>query len=247
MAIIATMIRLYQSTSLEAEQLIRLDKNPSHHLIRVLRARKGTEVTLFNGDGFEYLAELIDDSPKHCQLQIRKKIKVDNESPLKITLLQGVSRSDRMDSCIQKSIELGVHAIIPVHCQRSGASLKGERAEKKRQHWQQIAISACEQSGRCIIPSTNAITSFAEAIQLGDGVSKLILEPGSNQNFKSLEKPGNEIYILIGPEGGFTDEEIGQAIGNDYTPISLGPRILRTETAGPACIAIAQNLWGDLT
>jgi len=240
------MIRLYQNTPLEAEQLVNLDKNPSHHLLRVLRAHKGTEVTLFNGDGYEYLADLIDDSSRHCQLQIKEKIKVDNESPLKITLLQGISRGDRMDSCIQKSIELGVDAIIPVHCQRTGTSLKGERAEKKRQHWQQITISACEQSGRCIIPEIRNISSFEQAIQFGKTAGKLILEPGARQSFNSLSKPENEVYILIGPEGGFTDEEIQQAKIKNYTSVSLGPRILRTETAGPACIAIAQILWGDL-
>ena len=239
------MIRLYQTTSLEPEQLISLDKNPSHHLIRVLRARKGTEVTLFNGDGYEYLANLVDDSPKHCQLQIKQKIIIDNESPLKITLLQGISRSDRMDSCIQKSIELGVHSIIPVLCQRTGVNLKGERADKKLQHWEQIAVSACEQSGRCVIPSIQPISSFAEAIQLEEP-NKLILEPGSNQSFNSLLKPEKQVCILIGPEGGFTADEIQQANEKNYISVSLGPRILRTETAGPACIAIAQTLWGDL-
>lgn len=240
------MIRLYQTTSLESGQLVSLDKNPSHHLIRVLRAKKGSEVTLFNGDGYEYLADLAEDSPKHCQLQIKQKIKIENESPLKITLLQGISRSDRMDSCIQKSIELGVHAIIPVLCQRTGMPLKGERADKKLHHWQQIAISACEQSGRCIIPTIQPVTSFAEAIQSGESAAKLILEPGARLSFNSLSKPEKEVSILIGPEGGFTDEEIQQAIDNNFTSISLGPRILRTETAGPACIAISQILWGDL-
>ena len=240
------MIRLYQSTTLEAEQFISLDKNPSHHLIRVLRAKKGTEVTLFNGDGCEYLAELVDDNHKHCQLKIKQQKKIENESPLKITLLQGISRGDRMDSCIQKSIELGVDSIIPVHCQRTGGNLKGERAEKKHQHWQQIAISACEQSGRCIIPNIQAITGFTESIQTDSNAEKLILAPGANKSFSCLPKPEKEVCILIGPEGGFTDEEIQQANEVNYISLALGPRILRTETAGPACIAAAQTLWGDL-
>lgn len=240
------MIRLYHSSSIKAEQTIDLDRNPSHHLIRVLRARKGTEVILFNGDGNEYLAELLDENAKHCQLKIKTAKKITNESPLKINLLQGISRSDRMDTCIQKSIELGAHAITPVFCKRTGSNLKGDRAEKKLNHWKQIAISACEQSGRCIIPQINPASDFLQAIQSIDSDLKLILAPNSGNNLKTVSKPGKDICILIGPEGGFIEEEIKQATDNNFIPVSLGPRILRTETAGPACIAIAQALWGDL-
>lgn len=240
------MTRLYHSAALNAGQVISLDKVPSHHLIRVLRARKGSEVTLFNGDGYEYLADVLDENAKHCQLSIKQQTKVDNESPLAITLLQGISRGDRMDSSIQKSVELGVHAVIPVHCQRTGTSLKGERAEKKSRHWQQIAISACEQSGRCVIPEIKPALDFTQAVQSFNADHKLMLAPDASTYISSIAQPVKELCILIGPEGGFTQEEIKQAVGNNYTAISLGPRILRTETAGPACIAIAQALWGDL-
>ncbi|MDH5711950.1 MAG: 16S rRNA (uracil(1498)-N(3))-methyltransferase [Gammaproteobacteria bacterium] len=240
------MIRLYQTTALNIGELIELDKNPSHHLIRVLRARAGSVVTLFNGDGHEYLAELVDDNPKHCHLRIKQRLKVENESPLRITLLQGISRGDRMDTAIQKSIELGVHAIIPVDCQCSGSSVKGERADKKHHHWQQIVISACEQSGRCYIPPVSSISSFSDAINLDNSSSKIILDPQAHLTFNQLQKLEGDIYLLIGPEGGFSDDEIRQACNSGFTAISLGPRILRTETAGPASIAIAQTLWGDL-
>ncbi len=240
------MTRLYHSAALNAGQVICLDKVPSHHLIRVLRTKKGAEVTLFNGDGFEYLAEVLDENAKHCQLSIKQQTKVDNESPLAITLLQGISRGDRMDSSIQKSVELGVHAVIPVHCQRTGTSLKGERADKKLRHWQQIAISACEQSGRCIIPEIKPALDFTQAVQTINADHKLMLAPGASTHISSITLPVKELCILIGPEGGFTQEEIKQAMDNDYMAISLSPRILRTETAGPACIAIAQALWGDL-
>jgi 16S rRNA (uracil1498-N3)-methyltransferase len=240
------MTRLYHSSALSCDQLVSLDKIPSHHLIRVLRARQGEMVTLFNGDGHEYLAEILDENPKHSQLQVKQKTKVDNESSLHITLLQGISRGDRMDTCIQKSIELGVHSIIPLLCQRTGANLKGERAEKKSTHWQQIAISACEQSGRCIVPDIQPAINFSQGLQAIDSKHKLILAPGAANSISTIVRPEKEVYILIGPEGGFTQEEIEQAIGHGFTAISLGPRILRTETAGPACIAIAQALWGDL-
>ncbi|MCK5001443.1 MAG: 16S rRNA (uracil(1498)-N(3))-methyltransferase [Gammaproteobacteria bacterium] len=240
------MIRLYHSSTLNLEQKIALDKKSSHHLIRVLRAKKGTEVMFFNGDGYEYLSEILEENTKHCLVHIKSKTRIDNESPLNITLLQGISRGDRMDTCIQKSTELGVHTIVPVICQKTGTSLKGERAEKKLNHWQQITISACEQSGRCFIPEIKPAIDFVQVVQNTLSDQKVILAPGGNKTVNSMPTPKNNICILIGPEGGFTEEEIQLATDNDFISISLGPRILRTETAGPACIAIAQTLWGDL-
>jgi len=240
------MIRLYHSSSFEVGQSIELDRNPSHHLIRVLRSKKGSDVILFNGDGHEYLAELLDENSKHCLLKIKQTAQINNESPLNISLLQGISRSDRMDSCIQKSVELGVQSITPVICQRTTVNIKGERAEKKLNHWQQIVISACEQSGRCVIPEIKPAINFTQAIQSIKSCQKLILDPESNNSMGSLTRPEKDICILIGPEGGFTQEEIKLATDCGFTPVSLGPRILRTETAGPACIAITQSLWGDL-
>lgn len=240
------MIRLYQSTPLNLGQDICLDNKSSHHLIRVLRAKKGSDVMLFNGDGHEYLAEIFDENQKQCQVRITQSTKINNESFLNITLLQGISRGDRMDTCIQKSTELGVQTISPIHCQRTGTNLKGERAEKKLSHWQQIMLSACEQSGRCIIPKINPVSDFTQTIQNIQSDQKIILVPDAEKSISAIPTPKDHIYILIGPEGGFTAEEIKLASNNGFTSISLGPRILRTETAGPACIAIAQTLWGDL-
>ncbi len=239
------MIRLYQSTLLNLGQNICLDKNPSHHLIRVLRAKKGTEIILFNGDGCEYLAEILDENSRHCQVNITQKTKIENESSLNITLLQGISRGDRMDICIQKSTELGVQTIIPILCQRTGGSLKGERAEKKLDHWHKIAVSASEQSGRCIIPTIKPAVDFSQAVQTITSNHKIILAPDAEKTISSIPEPRNNICILVGPEGGFTQDEIQLATDNDFISTSLGPRILRTETAGPACIAAAQTLWGD--
>lgn len=240
------MIRLYQPASLKPGQDITLDKNPSHHLIRVLRAKKNSEVILFNGDGHEYLAELVDDNQKHCQLHIKKTEEIHNESSLNITLLQGISRGDRMDTCIQKSTELGVNTVIPVICQRTGTSLNSKRAEKKMHHWHQIAISACEQSGRCIIPQIQPVVNFTQVIGNINADQKIILTPTAKNTISKIPAPVNSLCILIGPEGGFTQEEVQLAVENNFTSISLGPRILRTETAGPACITSAQILWGDL-
>ena len=240
------MTRFYHPSTIDLDKDIILDKKTSHHLIRVLRTKKGAEVTIFNGNGNEYIAEVLEESTKSCSLRIKSKIKAINESPLKITLLQGVSRGDRMDACIQKSVELGVHNIIPVLCQKTGASLKGERAEKKLNHWQQVIISACEQSGRCFIPEIKPVIDFTQAIQKTQSDHKIILAPNAENTLNTISAPENNVCLLIGPEGGFAADEIQLASDNNFISISLGPRILRTETAGPACIAIAQTLWGDL-
>jgi 16S rRNA (uracil1498-N3)-methyltransferase len=239
--------RLYQDISpLEPGQTVSLDAKASHHLTRVLRTRKDSEVILFNGDGHEYPSTLLDENSKKCCVRINEKRNVQNESPLNITLLQGISRSDRMSACLQKSTELGINAIIPVICEKTKINLKGDQATKKQQHWKQIIISACEQSGRCVIPELKPITTYEAALSLENSSFKIILDPDSKTGINNLEKPDSDICLMVGPEGGLTQNEIDAAVKNNFTGISLGPRILRTETAGPACIAAMQVLWGDL-
>lgn len=239
--------RLYQQiTPLQPGQTINLDANASHHLIRVLRAKKDSKIIIFNGDGAEYLSTLLNENSKKCSVSIDDKILKQNESPLKITLLQGISRSDRMSVCLQKSTELGVTTIIPVICEKTKFNLKDNQAKKKQQHWQQIIISACEQSGRCIIPELKPIVTYENALSKSQVALKVIMDPESNTGINNLKPPGKEIYLLVGPEGGLTQSEIKLASQNNFTGINLGPRILRTETAGPACIAALQTLWGDM-
>lgn len=238
--------RLYYPDPIEPGKTVCLDRNASHHLIRVMRAKKNADVILFNGDGFEYSAIVLDDNPKCCAVSVNKKTLAQCESPLHIILLQGISRSDRMDACMQKATELGVNTIVPVICERTTTKLHGERADKKIKHWQQIIVSACEQSGRCVIPKLQPITPYMQVLHDADTDCKFILDPDSNAGLKNMATPENAITILVGPEGGLTKNEIKQAYHMNFKGIQLGPRILRTETAGPACIAAIQTLWGDL-
>lgn len=238
--------RLYYPNPIEPGDTINLDKNASHHLIRVMRNRKDSEVFLFNGDSFEYAAIVLDDNPKCCSISVNKKTLTQNQSPIHIILLQGISRSDRMDACIQKATELGVNTIVPVICERTTTKLHSDRVEKKINHWQQIIISACEQSGRCVIPKLQPIAPYMQALHAIDTGCKFVLDPESGFGLKDMTTPEDDITILIGPEGGLTQGEIKHACNMNFKGIHLGPRILRTETAGPACISAIQTLWGDL-
>lgn len=242
-----TATRLYYSASIEVGQTIQLDKNASHHLVRVMRNRVGAHVLLFNGNGYEFTSELLDEHPKRCSVKVDKKILTQCESNLHIALLQGISRSDRMDACIQKSTELGVNTIIPVNCERSSnAKLGADRLLKKHEHWKQVMISACEQSGRCVLPDIEDTALYKQAITSIKADLKLVLDPTSTLGLKHYQPTGKTICILTGPEGGLSSDEINTARENGYKAVHLGPRILRTETAGPACIAAMQTLWGTL-
>lgn len=236
-------IRIYQPGKFETGKSFQLDKTSSNHLIKVLRLKNNFIFNLFNGQGDEYTAQL-EISNKIAIAHIESKLSSNNESNLKIHLLQGISKGDRMDFAIQKSIELGVHSITPVITERTAVNLKDSRAEKKRQHWQSIAISACEQSGRSILPKINPISNLTSVLKTQTDDLRLLLDPISNSNLQSLAA-SNNIQILIGPEGGLTDNEISDAITHGFEGIRLGPRILRTETAALAAITSVQLLWGD--
>ena len=240
------LTRLYFPSSITPGQSIILDNNASHHLIRVMRTKKDSGIILFNGDGFEYSATLLDENTRGCSVTVNTRTSTQRESPAHIVLLQGISRSDRMDACIQKSTELGVNVIVPVLCERSTTKLKDNQSEKKMMHWQQVIISACEQSGRCVIPDLHPVTSYTQALQMTGSGCKLVLAPDSTTQLGNIQKPDGNIIVLVGPEGGLTQNEIKLAFEMNFTGIQLGPRILRTETAGPACIAAIQTLWGDL-
>jgi len=231
--------------SLACGKTVKLETQTSHHLLKVLRAKNGQPLVLFNGDGFNYAATLTDTEGKNALLTLDKISENPNESPLHITLLQGLSRGDRMETALQKSVELGVDHIVPVLCERSNYAIKADRIDKKIEHWQQIIVSACEQSGRSIIPQLTSIQAFKEAVKLFKDHEKLLLATDAEHRLKDSVKPKDKICILIGPEGGLSPEEITLASENHYQNIQFGPRILRTETAGPAVIAALQTLWGD--
>ncbi|MBE9567205.1 MAG: 16S rRNA (uracil(1498)-N(3))-methyltransferase [Proteobacteria bacterium] len=238
--------RLYHPDDLICGETTVLDSNSSNHLIRVLRSKTGTDIILFNGDGHDYLCATLDDNPKKTTVLINSRIRIDNESNLSITLIQGLSRQDRMETTIQKSVELGVNRIIPVLSQRSNVRLNKNNQQKKHEHWLKVCISACEQSGRSIIPEVAEILSLDEIRPLlNKNAQRFTLNPDASTSFKNIDSEEQDIEIFIGPEGGLTEEEIYFLKENDFEDIRFGPRILRTETAGPAVISAIQMLWGD--
>lgn len=238
--------RLYHSGSLFCGETAELDTGTSNHLIRVLRTKVNSPVTLFNGDGYDYQCTTRNDSAKKALVSVESKTKVNTESNLSITLIQGLSRQDRMETTIQKSVELGVVKIIPVLCQRSNTKLTREKQIKKLEHWRKVAISACEQSGRSIIPDISEVTTIAALdTALDNGALKVLLNPVAASSLNKIGYDNQTIAIFIGPEGGLNEQEIAHLQENQFHNISLGPRILRTETAGPAVISALQILWGD--
>jgi len=244
-------IRLYHSEQINCGAVTVLSAESSNHLIRVLRSKVNTPVVLFNGDGFDYQCKTFDTNSKKTQVLVETKLKNDNESSIKITLIQGLSRSDRMEATIQKSVELGVNKIIPVICQRSNLKSNNEKLTKKLNHWKKIALSACEQSNRCVIPEITDIFLFSDIKKITkQNIFNIALDPTAKTSINDLKKkqaelPDNAINVFIGPEGGFNDDEINLLENGNVHRVLFGPRVLRTETAGPAAISALQILWGD--
>lgn len=240
--------RLYTDQELTNGTRVKLDKNASSYLLKVLRLPVDAELHLFNGVPVEgeygYFTAKITAANKQADISITEFISESNDSPLKITLLQGVSKGDHMDITIQKAVELGVTDIIPLICERTVVNLKSDRLEKKMRHWNGIVSSACEQSGRNNLLKIHPPKKLSE-LSLSENEIGFILQPTAEKNLQSQETP-KAVSIMIGPEGGFTDEEIKLSIDKDFNEVRFGPRILRTETAAIAAVSIIQSLWGDL-
>lgn len=227
---------------------LRLPDNAATHASRALRMQVGHEAILFNGDGNDYLCTLTSVGKHEVNVKISSVLVNERESPLRITLAQAISTGDRMDFSIQKSVELGVTAIQPIASQRSMVKLSGERAEKRREHWQNVVISACEQSGRAIVPEVSAPLSLSDWLARNTAPQlRLTLSPVAEQCLHQLAKPETDICLLIGAEGGLTQDEITLASQHGFIPVRLGQRILRTETAPIAAISAIQTLWGDFS
>lgn len=220
-----------------------LPEAQAHYIGRVLRHAVGDAVQLFDGSGQEYRGELIEVGKKAVRVELREQFDGQAESPLRVHLGQGLSRGERMDWAIQKATELGVSEITPIVSERCEVRLKDERADKRLAHWRQVAISACEQCGRSVLPVIHAPQTLAEW-QAGVAADlKLVLHPVAAP-LESHARP-QSLAFLIGPEGGLTDAEVEQAGAAGFHPARLGPRVLRTETAPVVALAVAQQLWGD--
>jgi len=238
--------RLFVSNKLINDKKMTLDGDQAKYLGKVLRARVGDTFTIFNGSGFEWPATITKISKTNIFIVLGVGIKPNTESPLRIHLIQGICRSERMDFVVQKATELGVNSITPVLTDFGVVKLNSERANKRKAHWQKIANSACEQSGRTCQPNINIPESLEKYLRkpilLG---TKIILAPQAKKSLNQINAPKNDICILIGPEGGFSEKEYNFAQDVGFYSASLGPRILRTETAGISAISILQAKWGD--
>lgn len=239
------MIRFYCPKLNEAEGIFTLPDAVHRHAVQVMRLKQGDNLRLFDGQGLEFNTVLDVVSKRGSSVRILSKISVDNESPLIITLLQGISRGERMDYAIQKAVELGVSRIIPVVTERCNVQLSGGRDKKRMAHWQGIVVSACEQSGRSLLPALSGVMQLQESLMENKLGSRLVLNPLAETGFTTLEQQQN-VTLLIGPEGGLSEQELTQAQAAGFQPVSFGPRILRTETATVAALAVVQTLWGDL-
>ena len=240
--------RLFVDDPLAPGKEIALSGDRARYLGRVLRLRVRDEVAVFNGNDGEYGAAIVAITKNAVSLVLRDKVDTDTESALKVHLVQGISRGERMDFVVQKATELGVKRITPVLTEYGVVKLAADRAKKRQQHWQKIAIGACEQSGRIRPPLVEEpITLKAWFGQRTDKSDiDLILQPGASNSLVSIDAPQTKICLLIGPEGGFSQTEYEDAAVSGFTAVSLGPRVLRTETAAVAAISVAQSLWGDL-
>ncbi|WP_068546770.1 16S rRNA (uracil(1498)-N(3))-methyltransferase [Thalassotalea crassostreae] len=238
--------RIYQQDNFTVGETCQLSDDAFGHLIRVLRLGNDATVTFFNGDGHDYSARLVDVSKKKAFAEIVDKQFVANESPVNIHLGQGISRGDRMDFTLQKSVELGVNTITPLFTERCGVKLSGERLDKKVQQWQKIVISACEQSGRASVPTVLTPQYLNDWLEQETSAVKINLHPRAKHSIMSLPVSADRVRLLIGPEGGLSDDEIEIASNADYTEVLLGPRVLRTETAALTAITILQCKFGDL-
>ena len=238
--------RLFSDSPLEPGQQVVLDADAGHYVFRVLKLRAGDPLVLFNGDGADYAAELLSNRRDRVELQVTARLPAVSESPLHITLAQAIGKGDRMDLALQKSTELGVAAVQPLFTERTEVRIDGARLEKRVQHWRRVMISACEQCGRARVPELLPPLGLPEWLAVPERPATLALAPGAELPLASALNAGAPLAVLVGPEGGLSEQEVRQLRVAGARLVAFGPRVLRTETAGPAAIAVLQALWGDM-
>ncbi|MBN8430002.1 16S rRNA (uracil(1498)-N(3))-methyltransferase [Microbulbifer salipaludis] len=245
--------RIFSAEPLAGKSEVQLDEAASRHLVKVLRLGPGRPLVLFDGAGGEYQAELLE-AGKKARVTLGDYTAEDRQSPLAITLAIGISRGDRFDWVIQKATELGVQAIQPLFTERCEVKLTGDRLQKKLGQWQQIAISACEQSARNRVPQVLPPVKLPQFLDTaekdldGGDTLKLVLHHRTEETLANLEQQYGRpqaALLLVGPEGGLSAEEIALALGRGFHALRLGPRVLRTETAPVAALSVLQFQWGD--
>ncbi|KAB8196970.1 16S rRNA (uracil(1498)-N(3))-methyltransferase [Lysobacter maris] len=241
------LTRVHVDAALAPGQELALPEGATAHLVRVLRLGVGDACVLFNGDGNDYDARIVAAGKRELRVAVGAATAVDRESPLSIVLLQGVARGEKMDLILQKATELGVAAVVPLWSQRSEVRLDGARAEKRLAHWRSVVASACEQSGRTRVPPVAVAAPLDQALAaLPDGGLRLTLDPEGDAALPRLAPPAASTVVLaVGPEGGWSPRDREQLQAAGFDGLRLGPRILRTETAGLAAIAALQARFGD--
>ena len=236
--------RIYCQFEIADAVQVELGVNAAHHAARVLRLRRGDDVVLFDGKGGDYAASIHEVNRARVLVDVGRHRPDDRESALHVCLAQGLATGDKMDTILQKAVELGAAAFQPIASRRSVVKLTDERSARRAAHWQQVAIAACEQCGRNRLPDVRPVEEVDSWVVHQTGV-RLILAPDGAQRFADLPRPGESVTLLVGPEGGFSDAEVTLALAAGFKPVRMGPRILRTETAGLAALAAMQALWGD--
>ncbi|MFT7287694.1 MAG: 16S rRNA (uracil1498-N3)-methyltransferase [Halieaceae bacterium] len=242
--------RFFSRESPGADGSLTLQAEPSRHIAKALRMQPGDALYLFDGSGQEYAGSIESVARDRVTVSTGPGETIDRESPLRITLAIALSRGDRMDLIVQKATELGVQTIWPVLSERTGVRLDAQRLAKKRGHWERIAISACEQCGRNRLPDIDDAAPLARVLEQasgehgGESMLRLIMHPTAGESI--LPAASTSLCLLVGPEGGFSDGEVDQALAAGFQSLQLGPRILRTETAPIAAISMLQARWGDL-
>lgn len=237
--------RIYHPYILHQNDIVTLAQQSAKHLLQVLRLQVGAQLILFNGQGGEYKATIKQINKKSVSVTVDQFSEKNLESPLHIHLGQAISRGEKMDFTIQKAVELGVTEITPIISERGNIKLTEDRFQKKLTHWHGIIISACEQSGRNFIPVLHEPVHINHWITQSHAGLKFVLHPDINQKALEKEITQNRITLLVGSEGGFTETEVSWAAENHFQHLTLGPRILRTETAALAAISFFQGIWGD--
>lgn len=243
------LTRVHVGEALERGELLTLPEAAGAHLVRVLRLTTGARIAVFDGAGHEYFATIARARGMHVEVEIGESRASRAESPLGLTLLQGISRAERMDWTVQKATELGVTRVVPLKTDHAVVKLDAASAEKKRQHWLSVASSAAEQCGRSVVPQIDLPLTLAEHIAVRRAQPSppagVVLDPDAAGGLRSLAPPPAGVALLIGPEGGLSDAELRLAAANDFAPVRLGPRVLRTETAALAALTALQTLHGD--
>jgi 16S rRNA (uracil1498-N3)-methyltransferase len=239
------LIRTYVDAPLAVGATVTLSESATAHLVRVLRLGLGEACTVFNGEGADYDGHLVSINKRGAEVELMARREVDVESPLRITLVQGVARGEKMDWVLQKATELGVTAITPVLTERTEVKLDAERSEKRMQHWRGVIAAACEQCGRSRLPTLVAPVALRDWLVTGPATG-WYLNPKGEHSLRDLPTDAQAMTLVIGPEGGLSERDLGMLRASGFTGLRLGPRILRTETAGLAAIAAVQALRGDL-